>query len=83
MHIVRRRGWEIAERQVTPEHAVLNRSVAHSSPAEYTNIINVLTAKIQLHGPNQAVGATFGATNLTVQISRTARTRGGPLVPHS
>jgi hypothetical protein len=25
MHIVPRRGWEIAERQVTPEHAVLNR----------------------------------------------------------
>ncbi len=25
MHIVRRRGWKIAERQVTPEHAVLNR----------------------------------------------------------
>jgi hypothetical protein len=25
MHIVRQRGWEIAERQVTPEHAVLNR----------------------------------------------------------
>ena len=28
MHIVRRRGWEIAERLVTPEHAVLNRRVA-------------------------------------------------------
>lgn len=25
MHIVRRRGWEIAERQVAPEHAVFNR----------------------------------------------------------
>ena len=25
MHIVRRRGWEVTERQVTPEHAVLNR----------------------------------------------------------
>jgi sulfoxide reductase catalytic subunit YedY len=25
MRIVRRRGWEIAERQVTPGHAVLNR----------------------------------------------------------
>ena len=24
MHIVRRRGWEIAEPEVTPEHAVLN-----------------------------------------------------------
>jgi sulfoxide reductase catalytic subunit YedY len=25
MHIVRRRGWEVTERQVTPEHVVLNR----------------------------------------------------------
>jgi sulfoxide reductase catalytic subunit YedY len=28
MHIVRRRGWEIAERQVTPEHLVMNRRAA-------------------------------------------------------
>ena len=25
MHIVQRRGWEVTERQVTPEHVVLNR----------------------------------------------------------
>ncbi|HEY4172431.1 MAG TPA: protein-methionine-sulfoxide reductase catalytic subunit MsrP [Rhodopila sp.] len=25
MHIVRRRGWEVTERQVTPEHVMLNR----------------------------------------------------------
>jgi sulfoxide reductase catalytic subunit YedY len=25
MHIIRRRGWEVAERLVTPEHVVLNR----------------------------------------------------------
>jgi len=25
MHIIRRRGWEVTERQVTPEHVVLNR----------------------------------------------------------
>ena len=25
MHIIRRHGWEVTERQVTPEHVVLNR----------------------------------------------------------
>ena len=25
MHVIRRRGWEISEREATPEHVFLNR----------------------------------------------------------
>ena len=33
MHIIRRRGWEIPENQVTPEDAVLNLGVlCHGCP---------------------------------------------------
>jgi sulfoxide reductase catalytic subunit YedY len=33
MHIIRRRGWEIAERLVTPEHVMLNRRTAMAGGA--------------------------------------------------
>jgi methionine sulfoxide reductase catalytic subunit len=44
MHIVRRRGWEIAEHSVTPEHAVLNRRSVIAAAATMA-ILPPLTAR--------------------------------------
>jgi methionine sulfoxide reductase catalytic subunit len=44
MHIVRRRGWEIAERWVTPEHVMLNRRGALAGVAAMT-ILSPLAAR--------------------------------------
>jgi methionine sulfoxide reductase catalytic subunit len=44
MHILRRRGWEIAERSVTPEHVMLNRRGALTGAAAMT-ILSPLAAR--------------------------------------
>ena len=47
MHIIQRRGWEVSERQVTPEHVVLNRRVLLAGAATMT-ILPPLTARAEV-----------------------------------
>ena len=59
MHIIRRRGWEIAERAVTPEHVVLNRRSVLAGGAAMT-ILPPLAARADVaanpaYPPNRAV----------------------------
>ncbi len=44
MHIIHRRGWEVSERQVTPEHVVLKRRSLLAAAGAMT-ILPALTAK--------------------------------------
>ena len=76
MHIVRRRGWEIAERQVAPEHAVFNRSVAGSSPADLDVLFNRLWHVFRsARHASQVPRATSGATNDRAQFGGMAMTQ--------